>query len=67
MLVTHVGDFYFLSIIVDFSKTIRVCILKGKNGTCKKILHRELKETIYMEQYKGFLEDKTKVCLLKKV
>lgn len=29
-------------------------------------LHRDLGETIYMEQPGGFVEDKAKVCLLKK-
>ena len=29
-------------------------------------LHGDLQETIYMEQPKGFVEDKSRVCLLKK-
>jgi len=29
-------------------------------------LHRDLEETIYIEQPKGFLEDKSKMCLLEK-
>jgi len=29
-------------------------------------LHGDLKETIYMEQPESFVEDKSKVCLLKK-
>lgn len=29
-------------------------------------LHGDLEEIIYMEQSEGFVEDKSKVCLLKK-
>lgn len=29
-------------------------------------LHSDLEETIYMEQLEGFMEDKSKVCILKK-
>ena len=29
-------------------------------------LHKDLKEIIYMEETKGFVEDKVNICLLKK-
>lgn len=30
-------------------------------------LHGDLEQTIYMKQHEGFVEDKAKVCLLKKI